>query len=175
MRGLLIAAASLAAAFLILRLIGSRISRSHCARSRILLAHPIAMVWAVVRNQQDVAIWWPEVKKVDRLPDQVGRERWRQTLGNNFSMTLVIAESVPPRRMRTVIDAEPGAAFGGTWTYELSPSGEGTEVKISEESWLANPFFRLFAKLMGHHRTIDSYLRALARRFGETAQPSHLL
>lgn len=174
MRNLLLGAALLGLVVLLLRLIGGRMPKSHHAASRIVLAHPPAMVWAVIRNQQDVATWWPEVKKVDRLPDQVGRERWRQTLGNNFTMTLVVAELVPQRRIRTVIDAEPGAAFGGTWIYELSPAGEGTEVTITEDGWIANPFFRVFARLMGHHRTIDGYLTALARRFAESAEPTHL-
>ena len=174
MRNLLLAIALAGLMVLLLRLVGGRMGRNHHAASRIRLAHPPAMVWAVIRNQQEVATWWPEVRKVDRLPDQVGQERWRQTLGNNFTMTLRVAESVPQQRMRTVIDAEPGAAFGGTWICELWPSGEGTEVTITEDGWIANPFFRVFARLMGHHRTIDGYLTALARRFAETAEPTHL-
>jgi uncharacterized protein YndB with AHSA1/START domain len=186
MTALLIIVAALAAVFLGLRLIGSQMTRNHSAKSRILLAHPPAMVWATLRNQQEIPTWWPEVQRVERLPDRVGRERWvshempvgeatLKTLGNGITMTLIVAESTPPNRMRTVVDAEPGAAFGGSWIYELNPSGEGTEVRISEESWLANPILRVFASLMGYHRTIDGYLRALARRFGETAEPTHLL
>ena len=175
MRGLLIVVASLAAAFLIVRLIGSRLSRNHRSASRILLSHPQAMVWAVIRNLQDLPTWWPELKKIERLSDQVGRERWKQTLGNNFTMMMIVVESAAPTRMRTMIDSEPGAAFGGTWLYELVPSGEGTEVRIIEEGWISDPFFRVFARIIGYHRTIDSYLRALAGRFGEIAEPSHLL
>ncbi len=174
MKSLLLGVALIGMVVLLVRLIGGRMPRNHHAVSRIVLAHPPAMVWAVIRNQQDVSTWWQEVKKVDRLPDQVGQERWRQTLGNNFTMTLLIAESVPQRRMRTVIDAEPGAAFGGTWIYELQPAGEGTGVTITEDGWIANPFFRVFGRLMGHHRTIDGYLTALARRFAESAVPTHL-
>jgi uncharacterized protein YndB with AHSA1/START domain len=173
-RTLLLALAIVAGALVILWLVGWWLPRSHRAASRIVLRHPPDMVWATIRNQQDVATWWPEVKKVERLPDQVGQERWRQTLGNNFTMILRIAESVPQQRMRTVIDADPGAPFGGVWIFELSPAGEGTELTITEEGWVANPFFRVFARLMGHHRTIDGYLAALARRFAETAQPTHL-
>lgn len=175
MSGLLGVAASLAAVFLIVRLVGSRLTSNHRSASRILLSHPQAMVWAVIRNLQDLPTWWPELKKIERLPDQVGRERWKQTLGNNVTMTMIVVESAAPTRMRTMIDAEPGAAFGGSWLYELVPSGEGTEVRITEEGWISDPFFRVFARIIGYHRTIDSYLRALAGRFGETARPSHLL
>jgi uncharacterized protein YndB with AHSA1/START domain len=173
-RNLLLSTALVGLVVLLLRLIGGRMPRSHHAKSRIVLAHPPAMVWAVIRNQQELPTWYQEVKKVERLPDQVGQERWRQTLGNNFSMMLLVAESVPQRRMRTVIDAEPGSAFGGTWIYELAPSGEGTEVTITEDGWIANPFFRVFARLMGHHRTIDGYLSALARRFAESSAPTQM-
>lgn len=174
MKTLLLLAAALAAAVVVLRLIGSRLPSGHRASSRILLAHPRVMVWAIVRNQAELPAWWSEVKKMERLPDQVGQERWRQTLGNGFTMTLVIAESVAPKRLRTVIDAEPGAPFGGAWIYELAEAGEGTEVCITEEGWITNPLFRVVARLMGYHRTLDGYLGALARRFGETATPSHL-
>jgi uncharacterized protein YndB with AHSA1/START domain len=170
MTGLLLAPAFLAAAIAILWLIGALLPRSHHATSRIRLMHPPAMVFAVLRNQAEVPGWWPEVK---RVPDQVGQERWRQTLGNGFTMTLIVAESEPPLRLRTVIDAEPGAAFGGAWIYQLTPAGEGTEVEITEEGWIASAFFRVLARLMGPHRTLDSYLTALARRFGEPAKPVH--
>jgi uncharacterized protein YndB with AHSA1/START domain len=173
-RSLLLGVTLIGLLTLLVRLIGGRMSKSHHAASRIVLAHPPDMVWAVIRNQQDVSDWWTEVKKVDRLPDIVGQERWRQTLGNNFAMTLVIAESIPQKRLRTVIDAEPGAAFGGTWIYEIAPSSVGTEVTITEDGWIANPFFRVFARIMGHHRTIDGYLSALSRRFAESAAPTHL-
>ncbi len=173
MNGLLLVLAVLATAVVLLWLIGAVLPRSHRATSRIRLAHPPEMVFAVVRNQAEVPAWWQEVKKVERLPAQVGRERWRQTLGNGFQMTLIVAEAEPPARLRTVIDSEPGAAFGGAWIYELTPSGEGTDVEVTEEGWVANAYFRVFALLMGHHKTLDSYLTALARRFGETAVPVH--
>jgi uncharacterized protein YndB with AHSA1/START domain len=173
MRSLVIALALVGVAVALLGLAGALLPRNHRATSLIRLAHSPAMVFAVVRNQAGVPSWWPEVKKVERQPDQVGQERWRQTLGNGYAMTIIVAESEPPTRMRTVIDAEPGAAFGGAWIFELTPVGNGTEVRITEEGWVANPFFRVFARLMGHHQTIDSYLTALAQRFGETGTPTH--
>jgi uncharacterized protein YndB with AHSA1/START domain len=157
-----------------LRLIGSRLPRGHRAASRIRLEHPPEIVWAVVRNLEEVPQWWAEVHASERLSDQVGQERYRQTLGNNFSMTIMVAQSVPSRLLRTVIDAPPGASFGGAWIHELTPVGGGVEIRITEEGWIANPFFRLAARVMGYHRTLDSYLASLARRLGETALPEHM-
>ncbi len=174
MKTLLLVGAVLATAVLLMRLIGGWLPRSHRASSRILLNQPRPLVWAIVRNQTDIANWWPEVRQVERLSDQVGQERWRQTLGNGVAMSLVIAEAEPPQRLRTVIDAEPGAPFGGGWLYELSVAGAGTELRVTEEGWIAHPILRGVARLMGHHRTLDSYLVALAHRLGETARPSHV-
>jgi uncharacterized protein YndB with AHSA1/START domain len=171
---LLSIALGLAAIVALLVIVGVTLPRNHRAASRLVLAYPPDSVWAVIRDLQGVASWWPEVRSAERLPDQVGQERVRQMLGNNFAMTLLVAESEPPRRLRTVIDAPPGAAFGGAWIYELTPAGAGTEVRITEEGWVANPFFRLIARLMGYHRTLDSYLASLARHFGEAASPEHI-
>jgi uncharacterized protein YndB with AHSA1/START domain len=154
--------------------VGSLLPRTHRAASRIRLRHPPEMIWAVVRNLESVPGWWAEIRKSERLSDQVGQERYRQTLGNSVDMTLVVAESVPGRLLRTTIDAPPGAAFGGSWIYELKPAPEGTELRVTEEGWIGNPLFRVMARVMGYHRTLDSYLTALARRFGEPAIPEHV-
>jgi hypothetical protein len=39
---------------------------------------------------------------------------------------------------------------------------------------VSNPVFRVVSRVMGHHRTLDSYLVALARRFGTTAGAEHV-
>lgn len=159
----------------LLAFIGSRLPLSHRATSRIRLAHPPEMVWAVIRNFEDVPGWWREVRASERLADHLGQERYRQTLGHNFGMTIVVAEAVPRRLIRTIIETEPGAAFGGAWIYELSPHGEGTEVRITEEGWIRPPLFRAVARVTGYHRTLDGYLAALARRFHEAARPEHVM
>jgi uncharacterized protein YndB with AHSA1/START domain len=171
---LLCALAGLGLAVTVLVVAGSLLPRTHRATSRILLRHPPEMVWAVVRNLEGVPAWWVEVRKAERLPDQAGQERYRQTLGNNFSLSLVVTESVPRERLRTTIDAQPGAAFGGSWIYELKPAQDGAELRVTEEGWIGNPLFRVITRLMGYHRTLDSYLTALSRRFGESAIPEHL-
>jgi uncharacterized protein YndB with AHSA1/START domain len=171
MSTLLHAAFGLALVLGLLLTAGWLLPQSHAAASRIRLLHPPEMVWAVVRNLEGVAAWWPEVRKSERLPDQAGQERYRQTLGNNLTMTLVVTESLPPARLRTTVDAPPGAAYGGSWVYELRPAREGTDLRLTEEGWIGNPLFRVVVRIMGHHRTLNSYLAALSRRLGESARP----
>lgn len=173
MKILLLVLGSLVALIAILGFIGSRLSRSHRAASRIRLAQPPEAVWPVVRSLEAVAGWWPEVKRSERLDDQAGLKRYRHTL-DNFDMVLIVAEDQPPSLLRTTIDSPPGAPFGGAWIYELTPSGNGTVIQVTEEGWIDNPFFRVIAGTMGFHRTMDSYLKALGRHLGETVTPEHL-
>ena len=76
----------------------------------------------------------------------------------------------PPRRMVGRI-ADPKLAFGGTWTYELAPVGGGCEVRITEDGEVYNPVFRYVSKATGHAGTIEKYLRALGRKFGQDVVP----
>ena len=72
-------------------------------------------------------------------------------------------ESVPPRRLVRRIVGE--TSFGGTWTSELDGEpGGGTRLVITENGEIYNSFFRFVSRyIVGHHRTIDSYLAALRR------------
>jgi hypothetical protein len=48
-------------------------------------------------------------------------------------------------------------------------------VTIFEHGWVSNPIFRSISFMMGHYGTIDRYLTALGRKFGETGTPKHLV
>jgi len=71
--------------------------------------------------------------------------------------------SVPPRRLVRRIVGE--TSFGGTWTSELDGEpGGGTRLVITENGEIYNSFFRFVSRyIVGHHRTIDSFLAALRR------------
>jgi len=63
--------------------------------------------------------------------------------------------------------ADDSLPFGGSWTYELFPSGEGTEVRITERGEVRNPIFRALSTFVfGHTVTLDRYLADLQRRAG---------
>ncbi|MGQ0703637.1 MAG: SRPBCC family protein [Gemmatimonadales bacterium] len=154
-------------------LAGFALPRNHRATSRITLTRPPAEVWAVVRDLGALLGTWKELRSARRLPDQAGREVWEHNAGG-FPMRLVIEEAEAPRRLVTRIDAPPDAAFGGQWIYGLEPAGSGTQVTVTEDGYVSNPMFRTMMYLMGTHRTVDGYLRALGRKFGETVKPEHV-
>ena len=173
MRWTVIVVGSLIGLVLLVAAVGLALPRRHRATSRIRLAQPPDSVWAVVRDFGSIPSWWPEVARVDRLEDANGRERWQETLGGNMTMVLQVAEDSPPTRLRGVIE-DTGAPFGGEWIYQITPDGAGSQVEVTEDGWVSNPIFRVVSRLVGHHRTLDSYLSALAKRFGSSVTPEHV-
>lgn len=140
------------------------------------LACIVALVPMTAESQQPTACsaspyrqfdaWWPEVSSVERLPDRHGQEVWtlRQPTGE---LPMQVIESTAAERLVTRI-ADDNLPFGGTWTYELQEQDGGTLVTVTEDGEIYNPFFRVMSKLIfGYHRTQESYLSALAQKFGE--------
>jgi hypothetical protein len=75
-----------------------------------------------------------------------------------------------PRKLVSRIAGEK-LPFGGTWTFEIAPTEEGATLRITERGWVSNPFFRFMAKfVLGQTSTMESYLRSLAKKFGEPAR-----
>jgi hypothetical protein len=71
-------------------------------------------------------------------------------------------ESAPPRRLVRRVVGE--SSFGGTWTCELQPEAGGTSLVITENGEVYNAFFRFMSRyIVGHHRTIDSFIWALRK------------
>jgi len=174
-RWLLIALAFLVAVATAAVIAGALLPREHRATSRITLRQSPEAIWLVISDQAGVAGWWPEISSSERLPDSPeGRVRVQQAAKGGGTMILEIEEAVPPTRLETLIVTGPGAPFGGTWTYQLAPADSGTTLTITEDGWVANPIFRVVMRVMGPYQTLDSYLGALARRFGESTAPVHV-
>ena len=153
--------------------IGLGLPKTHRAESRITLEKSPAEVWEIVRNPAALVGTWSELSESRRVEDPGGREVWQQKAGG-FPMRLIIEKSNPPSRLVTRIDADQKSAFGGTWTYTLNPAGAGTTLSIVEDGFVNNPFFRTIMTVMGKHRTIDGYLKALADKLDEPVRPEHV-
>lgn len=151
---------------------GMVLPREHRVRSCVTLQQPGESLYAVARDIGGTPAWWPELIKAERV-DSGGRERWRETV-DDFVMTLRVEEVEPGTEFHTLIEHEPGSPFGGKWIYQVSPSPVGNTLCITEEGWISNPAFRTIMALTGPHATLDSYLSALALRFGTSYRPEHL-
>lgn len=153
--------------------IGLGIPKNHRAESRVTLEKSPDEVWSVIGNPAALVGTWSELTSARQVQGAGGREVWEQEAGG-FTMRLIIESSNPPRRLVTRIDADEKAAFGGTWTYTLTPAGNGTTVSIVEDGYVNNPLFRVMMSLMGKHRTLDGYLKALGDKFDEVVRPEHV-
>lgn len=153
-------------------LVGLLLPVDHQAASRITLSQPRDTVWAVVRDLGGHARWWPDVTAMEPLEGE--GERWVRVDVRGDRMPLRVMVDIPPTQVITeILDA--GLPFGGTWTYDVVPSGDGTTVvTVTEEGYIYQPFFRVISVLIGYHHTMDSYLVALGAHFGEDVTPDHL-
>lgn len=96
--------------------------------------------------------------------------RWRET-GKDGKITFAVVAADEPRRLVTRI-TDPKLPFGGSWTYELTQSGDGCELTVTEHGEVRNLLFRFVSRyVMGHSATIDGYLTALGARFGHPVTP----
>ncbi|HEV2672461.1 MAG TPA: SRPBCC domain-containing protein [Gemmatimonadales bacterium] len=173
MKWALIAFAAVAILVALTALAGVLVSRDHRATSTISLRQPPDTVWKIVRDIGGVPSWFPAMQQSQRLPDRDGHEVWRQKM-SGFDVPIIVLEASPPRRLVTQIDPTAGGAFGGTWTYDLTPDGNGTRISVTEAGWIGNPVFRFMSRfIFGYYGSLDGYLKALGKRFGETAQPMH--
>ncbi|MGA2229401.1 MAG: SRPBCC family protein [Tepidisphaeraceae bacterium] len=155
-----ILAAVVACAIVILA-IGSMLPRSHRATRMAEFNQPPQAIFAAITGPQD----WRGVTTTDLTPSG-GTRRWREQSGR-WSITFEEAESDPPRLFRSRIVGE-DLPFSGTWTWQIAPTKDGCTCRITEEGSVNNPFFRFVSRfIMGQTRTIDGYLEALGRKFGE--------
>ena len=139
--------------------------RHHAARRARYRASPEA-VYAVLAGPPD---WRTGVTSFGLLPDETGRKRWWEQDTHGQRVTFELMEDTPPRRLATRI-ADRSLPFGGTWTFDIArESGGGSEVRIAEDGEVYNVIFRFMARfIFGYTGSIDTYLRDLGAKFGES-------
>jgi uncharacterized protein YndB with AHSA1/START domain len=150
----------------IVALIGSRLPREHVASRSVLLHRSPPEVYAVVRDFASAPKWRADVTQVDVETQPDGSVYFRE-VGSNDTVNYELVEDVPAERMVTKIrDTDLG--YSGQWTYTFAAENGGTRLTIREDGVVSNIFFRLMSRyVFGHTATLDSYLAAVARHFGE--------
>ncbi len=160
----------LAGILLLIALIGSLLPADHTVTRTLTLNQPPAQVWQVITDFQGMGSWHPQVTSVRRLSDRNGSEVWEETYGRNMVIPLETIEKESPRRLVRRI-ATDQLAFTGEWEYVITPTTNGgCQLTVTERGSVSNPIFRFISRfVMGHATTIENYEKALAARFGETA------
>ena len=159
----------LVAALLVVMLVGLMLPKAHRASRAARFSASPETIWAVLIDYSKYPTWRTNLKSVEALPAVNGMAAWREIGMRGQAIPFVIVESDAPRRMKTKIN-DSGLPFGGTWTFEVTPTGDGgSVVRITEDGEVYNPVFRFVSRyFMGYTATIDSYLKALGAKFGET-------
>jgi hypothetical protein len=154
----------------VVALLGARLPKAHVASRSILLQQSPKNVYAVVRDFGSAPSWRPDVKQMEVEPQGAGPMYFRE-VGKNGTTNYELVEDLPAERMVTRIrDTDLG--YSGQWTYVLTAENGGTRVTIREDGEVSNVLFRFMSRyVFGHTATMDSYLTALAKRFGEETVP----
>lgn len=123
--------------------VGYLLPQNHEASRSTEFPRPPADVYAIVADIDHYQQWWTDMEKVE----------------------VMVIERSPPSRFATKI-ADPNQPFGGTWTYDIVPAGEGrSRLTITERGEIYNPIFRALARFVfGYNGTMDSCLAALQRK-----------
>lgn len=148
----------------IVALIGAMLPRDHRATRQARYRQKPEAIYFTLAGPVD---WRSDIKAFANLPGRDGRKQWWEQDSHGQKVTYELLEDKMPSRRVTRI-AEKNLAFGGTWTIEISPSPEGSVVRITEDGQIYNVIFRFMARFFfGYTSTIETYLRDLGRRFGE--------
>ena len=162
MRWLLYGLGGVAALILLVALVGTMLPKFHTATRQIRLHQTPDAVYALITGPAD----WRDLKAVEQLAPVDGRKRWKETDGRN-EITYELVEATPPSKVVTRI-ADDTLPFGGTWTYVISSTAGATILRVTEDGEVRNPIFRFVSRfIMGHTATLDKYLTAVGKKFGE--------
>jgi len=157
----------LLAGFLILiAVIGWLLPKQHTVTREASFHQPPEAVWKAITDIDAMPSWRQGLKSVKRLPDQNGLPAWVETTDSG-KLPFETVLSQPPSKLVVGI-ADPKLPFGGTWTYEITATDSGSKLLIREDGEIYNPIFRFLSRFVfGYSGTIDTYLKSLAKKFGE--------
>ena len=160
LRILILVVGGIVALVLLLIAIGYALPINHVATREASLAAPPERVFSVLRDVEKFPTWRSDVKSVEMLATTPAL-RWRERGDNDITFEMETVEA--PRKIVTRI-VDRTLAFGGSWTYELSPQDGGTRLVITENGEVYNPLFRFMSRFVfGHTATIDKFLEDLGR------------
>jgi hypothetical protein len=155
----------------IVAFVGSRLPVGHVASRSVVIGAPTDVVFSTMTDFSSAASWRTDLKSATVTTDPAtGRQRVTED-SKNGKMTMEVEQLVPPTRFVTRIVGE-GLPYGGAWAHALGAEGNSTRVTITEHGEVYNPIFRFVSKyFMGQTSTIDSYLTALGKKFGNDVTP----
>ncbi len=143
--------------------------RGHVVSARATYSRPPAELFAAISGHAEHAKWRADLKSLELLPPQGDKTVFREVTGFG-PVTYIVDESVPSKRYVTRILDE-SLPYAGKWTFELEQKGARTELTITEDGEIKSFVFRALSVFFSKTATIESYLKALGTKFGESVKP----
>jgi len=163
MRWLVWIVAAIAIAAVVITIVGYSLPKAHTATRRTNLPLAPDAVYALLADVDRYPSWRPGVKALQRHADRDGRPAWTEE-ASGMKIPLYFETMEPPRLLVARI-ADPSLPFGGTWTYSIAPAPSGSDVTITENGEVYNPFFRFMSRFVfGHTATLDEFVNNLESR-----------
>ena len=158
--------------FLVLAVVAYIYGRSipaHQTHTRtIALKQTPEAVFGLLTDLPNFPKWNPNMEKIEMLPPIDGKEATRQTFKGNMVMTIITSESTPPKHLvRSMGDS--GGPFEGSWIYDITPTADGSQIALTEQSTYNSVLFRLMSKMFSPTKYMDEHLQGMAKQYGETA------
>ena len=157
---------------------GTHLPVNHTISVTGVVPAPPDKVFALITDVAKGAQWRPEVKFVTVFHDQK-RDHWVEHLAHGQFMTFLAVRTDPVKpadpaagpetvvARRDVMLDDPKAPYGGTWTYELSPTrteagNQATLLKITETGFITPPLYRfVMVHVLGPTHNLDQYLKEI--------------
>jgi uncharacterized protein YndB with AHSA1/START domain len=170
MKPILIGVASLVVLVLLVAIVGWMQPVAHRAARQATYQVPADSLYALLTDIPAFPSWRSGLRSAELVtPEGTVPRQFRET-GKNGAILFAFEELTPPRRIVTRI-VDPKLPFGGSWTFELTPEGKGTTLRITEDGEVYNPIFRFVSRFfMSPTATVETYLRDVGKHYGEDVQ-----
>ena len=150
---------------------GLTMPTNHSTTVSATIPAPPDQVFARITDVAHGNQWRPAVKSVTVLPPVNGPQgpqaHWVEDLGHNQTMNFLATRTDTPTRRDVLLDV-PGAAYGGTWIYQLSPgpTPNTTTLQITENGYINPPIYRFVMKhVIGMTYNLDTYEKDITKSF----------
>ncbi|MBY0505695.1 MAG: SRPBCC family protein [Bryobacteraceae bacterium] len=151
--------------------IGSLRPTNHSVSRFVEFTKPPEQVWPVIVDRLSQPAWRLDVTKVESAASPSGKPRWKETMSDGMVVTME-ERAIEPNRKLMVDIADPDLPFGGTWTYQLSPTAKGgSRLQITEDGFVKPALYRFVMIFMDPADTMSKYLTYLGRKLGENVTP----
>jgi hypothetical protein len=166
----LILLAIVVALVLLILVIGAALPKNHVVSRHIIIHRSPGEVYETVRNFEAAPSWRPDLERVELIATGDHHVRFREH-GKQGTVTYDLIEDRPNEKIVTQI-ADQDLGYSGSWSYAFQSTAGGTRLEITEAGEVSNILFRFMSRFVfGQTSTIEKYLAALGRKFGQEVLP----